>query len=309
MAASALDPQVELVLREMAATPRPQSIEEAREGYDRSSLRWVGEPEEVASVRDERVGEACVRVYEPLEARGGALLWVHGGGWILGNLTSYDPLCRALANRSGATVASVAYRLAPESPFPGPVEDAEAALHWLAAQRPGVPLAVGGDSAGGNIAAVLARRARDARRASPGSAPDLAFQLLVYPVTDAACATGSMQTYGADERFGLSRGSMTACWSVYAPGAAARSPDASPLRAADLGDLPPALFVLAECDPLTDEGLDYAERLEAAGVPVTTTTWPGMVHGFLRWRAAIDAAHTALDDAAGRLRDALDAAA
>jgi acetyl esterase len=303
VSASALDPQVQTVLREMAAAPRPQSIEEARTGYDRTSLRWVGEPEEVASVRDERVGEACVRVYEPVDHRGGALLWIHGGGWIMGNLSSYDPLCRALANRAGVVVVSVDYRLAPESPFPGPVEDSEAALRWLASSYAGEPLAVAGDSAGGNIAAVLARRARDA------GGPQLAFQLLVYPVTDAACATASMRSYGADDAFGLSREAMMVCWAAYAGGASARSPDASPLRAPDLSGLPPALLVLAECDPLTDEGLDYAERLSDAGVEVETKVWPGMVHGFLRWRAAIDVAHTALDEAAGAVRDALDRAA
>lgn len=299
---TALDPQVELVLREMSAAPRPTSIEEAREGYDRTSLRWVGEAEEVSTVHDEPVGKGCVRVYEPLEPRGGVLVWIHGGGWIMGNLSSYDPLCRALSNRSGATVVSVDYRLSPETPFPGALEDCEAALNWAACEWPDEPLAVGGDSAGGNIAAVLARRARDA------GSPTLAFQLLVYPVTDAACATGSMLEFGADETFGLSRASMQACWSVYAPGASARSPDASPLRAADLSGLPPALLVLAELDALTDEGLDYAERLRDVGVDVEISTWPGMIHGFLRWRAAVDAAHTALDEAAAALRAGLDAA-
>jgi acetyl esterase len=299
---TALDPQVEMVLREMAAAPRPASVEEAREGYDRTSLRWVGEAEEVATVHDEPVGEACVRVYEPLEPRGGVLVWIHGGGWIMGNLSSYDPLCRALCNRSGATVVSVDYRLSPETPFPGALEDCEGALRWAASEWPDEPLAVGGDSAGGNIAAVLARRARDA------GSPELAFQLLVYPVTDAACATGSMMEFGADDAFGLSKASMQACWSVYAPGSSARSPDASPLRAADVSGLPPALFVLAELDALTDEGLDYAERLREAGVDVEVSTWPGMIHGFLRWRAAVDAAHTALDEAAAALRAGLDAA-
>ena len=299
---TALDPQVEMVLREMAAAPRPASVEEAREGYDRTSLRWVGETEEVATVHDEPVGEACVRVYEPLEPRGGVLVWIHGGGWIMGNLSSYDPLCRALCNRSGATVVSVDYRLSPETPFPGALEDCEAALRWAASEWPDEPLAVGGDSAGGNIAAVVARRARDA------GSPELAFQLLVYPVTDAACATGSMMEFGDDDAFGLSKASMQACWSVYAPGSSARSPDASPLRAADVSGLPPALFVLAELDALTDEGLDYAERLREAGVDVEVSTWPGMIHGFLRWRAAVDAAHTALDEAAAALRVGLDAA-
>jgi acetyl esterase len=282
---------------------RPTSIEEAREGYDRSSLRWVGEAEEVASSHDERVGRRACASTSRSSPRGGTLVWIHGGGWIIGNLSSYDPLCRALCNRSGARVVSVDYRLAPETPFPGALEDCEAALHWAAVEFGDGVLAVGGDSAGGNLAAVLARRARDA------GGPELAFQLLVYPVTDAACATGTMQQFGEDATYGLSREQMLVCWAVYAPGASARSPDASPLRAADLSGLPPALIVLAECDPLTDEGLDYAERLQAAGVDAEVRAWPGMVHGFLRWRAAIDVAHTALDEAAVALRGALDEAA
>jgi acetyl esterase len=298
-----VDPQIERVLESVRDLPRPRSIEEARAGYDRTSLRWVGEAEPVASVTDHEVGTICVRLYEPEDARG-AILWIHGGGWIMGNLTSYDALCRALANRTGAVVASVDYRLAPESQFPGPVEDCEAALAWLAARFPGEPLAVAGDSAGANLATVVARRARDA------GGPPLCFQLLVYPPTDAACATGSFQSYGADgTAYGLGRDEMLVCWAAYAPGASQRSPDVSPLRAPDLSGLPPALLVLAEYDPLTDEATDYADRLTEAGGDVDVQVWPGMVHGFLRWRAAIDTAHEALDAAAQRVRAALDAAA
>jgi acetyl esterase len=296
-----LDPQIRRVLEQMSAAPRPESVEEAREGYDRTSLQWVGEAEEVADVSEVDVDPICVRLYRPENARG-AILWIHGGGWIMGNLTSYDPLCRALANRTGATVASVDYRLAPESQFPGPVEDCELALRWLADELDGEPLAIAGDSAGGTLATVVARRARD------NGGPPLCFQLLVYPATDAACATGSMQSFGGAD-FGLEREQMQVCWAAYAPGSSARSPDASPLRAADLSNLPPAYVVLAECDPLVDEATDYADRLRDAGVPAEVKVWPGTVHGFLRWRAAIDAAHEALDDAAARLRDALDAAA
>ena len=297
-----LDPQIQRLLDQMSAAPRPSSIEEAREGYDRTSLQWVGEAEHVADVSEVEIDPICLRLYRPENARG-AILWIHGGGWIMGNLTSYDPLCRALANRTGATVASVDYRLAPESPFPGPVEDCELALRWLADELGDEPIAIAGDSAGGNLAAVVARRARDA------GGPALCFQLLVYPATDAACATGSFQQYGAGTDFGLGKDEMQTCWSAYAPGSAARSPDVSPLRAADLSGLPPAYVVLAECDPLTDEASDYADRLRAAGVAADVRVWPGTVHGFLRWRAAVDAAHEALDDAAAHLRQALDAAA
>jgi acetyl esterase len=285
----------------MSAAPRPESIEQARLGYDRTSLQWVGEAEPVAEVCDVPLDDVCVRVYRPADARG-AILWIHGGGWVMGNLTSYDPLCRALANRTGAVVASVDYRLAPESPFPGPVEDCERALDWLASELAGEPLAIAGDSAGANLATVVARRARDR-----GLEPALRFQLLVYPPTDAACATASYQEFGGDGAFGLEREQMLTCWSAYAPGAAQRSPDVSPLRAVDLSGLPPALFVLAECDPLTDEATDYADRLRDAGVPVEVQVWPGMIHGFFRFRASVDAAHEALDGAAARLRAALDA--
>jgi acetyl esterase len=293
-----LDPQVRRVLDQIRAAPKPQSVEEAREGYDRTSLLWVGEAEDVAEVTEEHAGEACLRLYRPAGAHG-AILWIHGGGWIMGNLTSYDPLCRALANRTGATVASVDYRLAPESQFPGPVEDCEEALRWLAQELPGEPLAIAGDSAGGNLATVVARRARDA------GGPALRFQLLVYPATDAACATGSYQEYGADGSFGLGRDQMVFCWAAYAPGNSPRSPDVSPLRAVDLSGMPPAFIVLAEYDALTDEGEDYADRMRAAGVDVEVKVWPGTVHGFIRWRAAVDASREALDEAADRLRAAL----
>jgi acetyl esterase len=282
----------------MNGAPRPESIEDARMGYDRTSLQWVGEAEEVAPVTDEPVGECCVRVYEPLERARGAILWIHGGGWIMGNLTSYDPLCRALANRTGAVVVSVDYRLAPESPYPGPVDDSEAALRWLHERYPDEPLAIAGDSAGGNLATVVARRVR-------GSDLDLRMQVLLYPPTDAACGTSSYQEFGADGAYGLEREQMLTCWSAYAPGLASKSPEVSPLRAPDLSGLPPALLVLAECDPLTDEATDYADRLRAAGVDVEVEVWPGMIHGFVRFRAAIDDAHAAMDQVALRLRDAL----
>lgn len=296
-----VDPQIQAILDRYAGASVPQSVEEARAGYDRTSLLWVGEAEEVASVADERVGHACVRVYRPAvsEVRG-AVLWVHGGGWIMGNLTSHDALCRALANRVGAAVVAVDYRLAPETRFPGAVEDCEAALRWVASEAfPGEPLAVAGDSAGGNLATVLARRARDA------GAPSLRAQLLVYPATDAACATGSHLDFGRDGTYGLSRDEMAFCWAAYAPGSALRSADVSPLRAADLSRMPPTYLLLAELDALTDEATDYADRLEAAGTDVTVKVWPGTVHGFLRWRACVDAAHTALDEAASWLRTQL----
>ena len=293
-----IDPQVQAVLDAGAEEPPPASIEEARAGYARTSLRFVGAAEDVAEVREADADGVPVRVYRPADARG-AILWIHGGGWILGTLDAYDPLCRALANRTGAAVVSVDYRLAPEHPLPAPMEDCEAALRWMATELAG-PYVVAGDSAGGNLAAVLARRARD------GGEIPLAFQLLVYPITDAAMATDSYRRFGADQTYGLSKLAMAACWESYAPGRIGQSPDASPLRAPDLSGLPPAFVLLAECDPLTDEGLDYAERLRAAGVDARTSVYSGMAHGFVRWRGAVDAAHGALDEAAAAVREALD---
>ena len=284
-----LHPQVAAVLAAAPpAAPKAPTLAEARAEYERGAIALGGEVEDVASVVDVEHG----RLYVPDDAVG-AVLWLHGGGWVYGSVAAYDKLCRALANRCGAAVLSVEYRLAPETPFPGALEDCEAALAWLASQGFG-PLAVAGDSAGGNLATVVARRARDA------GGPPLAFQLLVYPVTDAACATGSMQEYGGGE-YRLTREQMLELWGMYAPGASARSADASPLRAASLSGMPPALVIVAQYDPLTDEALDYAERLPDAKVSV----YDGMVHGFFRWRGAVDAAHVALDEGAAALRSAL----
>ena len=299
----AVHPQARAVLDAGRGAPAPGSVEEARAQYVASSAHLVGPAEPVERVSDLDADGVPVRVYVPAGPSGGSLpavLFLHGGGWILGTLDTHDALCRALCNGSGAIVCSVDYRLAPEAQHPAAVEDASRALQWLLRDGPSLGadrsrVAVAGDSAGGNLAAVLARRFRS----------DLRFQLLVYPVTDAGCATGSYATYGGDE-YGLSREQMAACWDAYAPGDDERlGADASPLRAGDLEGLPPALVICAEYDPLTDEGLAYAEKLREAGVDARASVYPGMVHGFFRWRAAVDAAHAAMDEAAGALRAAL----
>jgi acetyl esterase len=223
-------------------------------------------------------GEITVRVLRPTAAPRGVLVYLHGGGWVLGALGEFDTLGRVLATRTGFTTLLVDYRLAPEHRYPTAVDDAWAALGWADAHRAalapaGGPLVVAGDSAGGNLTAVLARRARDAG----GPAVDL--QVLVYPVTDADLTTPSY-TDPANQLM-LTREAMAWFWDHYAPDPATRTgPDAAPLRVPDLAGLPPAVVLTAEHDVLRDEGEAYARRLAWAGVPVTHRRFAGQMHGF-----------------------------
>ncbi|MEU8759142.1 alpha/beta hydrolase [Streptomyces sp. NPDC048659] len=234
-----------------------------------------------------------VRVY-PGEADP-VVVFAHGGGWVLCDLDTHDRLCRALAARTGATVVSVDYRRAPEHRFPAAEDDVYAVLTWAAARRPGRPLVLAGDSSGGNLAAAVALRARDL------GGPPLAGQLLVYPALDHRLAGASAETYA--EGFFHTREHMRWYWEQYA-GPGGDPAAASPALAPDLTGLPPALLVLADCDVLRDEGLAYARRLSAAGVPVRVQLHTGMFHGFLGGLGLLPEADDALDGAArwlGRL--------
>jgi acetyl esterase len=307
-----LDPEIRAVLDAMAAQAPPPGVEvpvlEARAAHDAESTLLSGPGEPVADVLELRVpragGEVPVRVYRPGGAGGtpGVVAYFHGGGWCLGSLDGFDTVCRALANASGAIVASVDYRLAPEHPFPAAVEDAEAVVRWLgehAASLGADParLAVAGDSAGGNLAAVTARRLRDA------GGPALRLQALVYPVLDAGrdtpsyaeCATG----------YGLTADGMGRWWRLYLGGADGFQPDCSPLRAADFAGLPPAFVLTVDKDVLRDEGEAYARALEAAGVPVTLRRYDGAAHGFIRWLARTGESRRAVEDVAAALAEAL----
>ncbi|SEU25297.1 acetyl esterase [Nonomuraea wenchangensis] len=218
-------------------------------------------------------GSFGARVLVPSETPRGVLLYYHGGGWVIGGIDEFDTLGRQLAARTGCTVALVDYRLAPEHRYPTAARDAYAALTWAAATFPGLPIVVAGDSAGGNLAAVTAQRARDE------GGPEILLQVLVYPVTDCDLDNGSY-TDPANQLM-LSRDSMVWFWDHYAPDFADRAnPDASPLRAADLSGLPPAVILTAEHDVLRDEGEAYAERLRAAGVPVESRRFEGQMHAF-----------------------------
>lgn len=225
-------------------------------------------------------GSVPVRVLTPPGAPRGVLVYYHGGGWVIGAPDEFDTLARHLAVRTACVVALVDYRLAPEHRYPVAVDDSWAALCWvdehverLAGAR--VPVLVAGDSAGGNLAAVLTRRARD------GGAPEIAMQVLVYPVTDADLGTDSY--VDPANQLMLSRDSMIWFWDHYAPDERVRAqPDAAPLRVADLSGLPPAVVLTAEHDPVRDEGEAYASRLADAGVDVALRRFDGQMHGFFQ---------------------------
>ena len=306
-----LDPEIQPILDMMEAAPGPPAhlvpIEQARAAHDRESALLGGPGEEVAEVRHISVpgpgGPIPVRVYRPAgEGPLPVVAYAHGGGWAVGSLDGFDPVSRALANASGAVIASIGYRLAPEHPFPAGLEDVRAAVRWLAENAreldgDSARVAIAGDSAGGNLATVTARRLRD-----EGGSP-LRYQALVYPVCDSALNTPSYRVSGAG--FGLSALSMKRYWELYLDGADARSPDASPLQAGDLSGLPPTFVLTVRDDVLRDEGEAYARALEAAGVPVTLRRYDGAVHGFFRWIAKSRLARRAVADVGAALRAGL----
>ena len=307
----ALLPEIQALLDQMDAWDRPpleeQSVEQARAFHLQDAAVLNGPAAPVAVVEDQMVpgpaGELPVRVYTPDGSPPFPIVvWFHGGGWVVGTLDTYDPLCRALAAAVPAVVVSVGYRLAPEHRWPAAVEDAYAATLWAsrnAARLGGAQhrLAVAGDSAGGNLAAVVALGARDR------GGPQVAFQLLVYPVLDAAAETASWREFA--DGFHLTAAGMRWYWSHYLGQADGTAPDASPAQAAFLGGLPPALVIGASHDILRDEGEAYAARLREAGVDARAIRVPGVVHGFLRWRSVTPAAEDALQAAAAALRAAL----
>ena len=307
-----MHPQAQLILDFMSdaglvigASTDPQAIRAQMAEFARAGAA-LAEP--VSEVVDRTIpgpaGEIPVRVYRPgPEVPLPALVWFHGGGWTIGSLDTHDNTCRALANAVACVVVSVDYRLAPEHKFPCAVDDALAATRWVAehAADLGVDparLGVAGDSAGGNLAAVVSLLARDA------GTPNLAFQLLVYPVTDYEFESESM-TANATGYF-LELESMRWFYRQYlndeTDGDDWRF---SPIRAADLAGAPPAFVLTAEFDPLRDQGEAYARRLEAAGVPVEVRRYDGVFHGFFGMREVIEPAQEAFDDVTKAVRMAL----
>jgi acetyl esterase len=303
-----LDPQAQQVLDLVAELGLPPahtvSPEEARLN---AAARPRAAGPEVAQVEDRKISgsgpEIPVRIYTP--AGPGPfpiLVWYHGGGWVVGDLESADASARHLTVGAECVTVSVDYRLAPDTKFPGPADDCYDAAMWAAQNAASINgdasrIAVGGDSAGGNLAAAVALMARDRGN------PSLAFQLLVYPVTARNFNTNSYQQNA--EGYLLSKAGMQWYWDHYLQSPAdAVNPYAAPLAASDLSNLPPALVITAEFDPLCDEGEAYAQRLQDAGTPTTCTRYDGMIHGFFGMPAVIDKSKQAVAEAAAVLKQA-----
>ena len=256
----------------------------------------------MAEVVDETIagphGPIPIRRYRPQGGVVGTAVYLHSGGWVIGDLDFADPTCRRLAGAAACVLVSVDYRLAPEHPYPQPLDDAYAALLWAAAHQPG-PLLIVGESAGGNLAAACALIARD------GQGPALAGQLLAYPVTDHGLDTPSYREIGG-RNWLLSTADMAYYWDHYCPPHVDRTdPLVSPLRVADAAGLPATMILVGEIDPLRDEGLAYAAKLAAAGVPVRTRRDPAMLHGYLGAAGAIPLAADAVAEAAAWMRERL----
>ena len=304
-----LDPQARAVLDQLAAMGLPAvnevSPEQARANM---KLRPRAPGPEVAKVEDRSIpgpdGDVPVRIYTP-EGSGSfpILVWYHGGGWVIGDLESADGPSRHLCVGADCVVVSVDYRLAPETKFPGPAEDCYAATQWAvdnAAAINGDParVAVGGDSAGANLAAAVLLMARDR------NGPAISFQLLVYPVTERNFSTASYHDNATG--YSLTQAGMRWFWDQYlADDADAANPYAAPAQAANLSGLPPALVITAEFDPLRDEGEAYAKLLRNAGVPTQATRYDGMIHGFFAMPAVLDQGRRAVDEATAALKASL----
>src|SRR5918994_6190642 len=301
-------PEVQSVPDAMVARggppPEEQTPGQLRRAY--SQLNGLASKAEMDSVTDGTfpgpAGDVPVRTYVPTPEPGPrpVLVYFHGGGWVIGDLDTHDATVRSLAAASGVTVVAVEYRLAPEHPFPAAVDDCLAAVRWVAspdgAAELGVDparLAVGGDSAGGNLAAVVAQQL-------PDSGPVLRFQLLVYPVTDAHMSHSSIDEN--EDGYFLTKAEMEwfrmhylgAEWTALAP-----DPRVSPLLARDdaVRDVAPALVITAEYDPLRDEGEAYAAKLRAAGVEATASRYDGVIHGFFSMGDLIPEGKAAIDEA------------
>jgi acetyl esterase len=309
-----LHPQAQSLIRMLTERGVPPvhtlTPAEARDAYRQRRVFTQPKPPEVGNVQALEApgpaGPIPLRAYRPLGSAATealpALVYFHGGGWVIGDLDTHDTLCRELCNLSGCAVVAVDYRLAPEHPFPAAFDDAAAAAAWVARNAQALRIdpariAVGGDSAGGNLAAVVALQARDS------GAPRPAFQLLIYPATDQRRGTPSHASNA--QGYLLTRDSITYYHDHYL-GGDAQDHDwrVSPLLHADLAGLPPAFVLTAGFDPLRDEGVQYAQKLSEAGNRATLVSFERQIHGFITMGLVIDEANVAVRMCAAQLREA-----
>ena len=305
-----IDPHIQRLLDtvfNVAPDAFPPQIDAIREAALQAPRLFGGAPESVASIADTQIvdGETTipVRTYRPESQQPLPLvLFAHGGGWVTGSLDSHDKFCRILASRLPAVVVSVDYRCAPEHVYPAALDDVAAAWRWARGHAgelgaDATRFAVAGDSSGGNLAAALALRLRAEGAVQPQ------LQLLLYPALDACCSRAAYREFATG--FNLSAQQMAWYWDVYRSGALTTTPELAPLAADDLSGLAPAVIAVAENDVLRDDGVDYATRLHAAGVPTRLIRCEGMIHGFVRWTGVVPRAHHWIDALLKASREAL----
>jgi len=302
-----LDPDIQRLLDtvfNVAPAPGAPDVALLRAAAEQAPQVLGGDPIALASVANAQVPGAdpplAVRIYRPATATPApVVVYAHGGGWVTGSLDSHDRLCRHLAQRMQTLIVAVDYRCAPEHVYPAALDDVEAAWQWaranaLALGGDGVRFGVAGDSSGGNLAAALTLRLRADGAAQPQ------LQLLLYPALDATCERASYREFA--NGYNLSAGQMQWYWDTYRAGADAHAVELSPLFATHLAGLAPAVIAVAESDVLRDDGVDYARRLAADGVPVQLIQCSGMIHGFLRWTGEVGASLLWIDEISAAAR-------
>jgi len=309
----ALDPQMQGFIDQLVAAGMPPDFAAigaaAAKASSAAAGAMMGQGPDLPRIENLEIagaaGPMAARLYVPEGKLGALLLFIHGGGWVLGTLDGYDAVLQRFAAKSGCAILSIDYRLAPEHPFPAPVEDCFAGLRWASENRTtlglpaDLPLVVGGDSAGGNLSAVVALLARDA------GAPQIRFQLLWYPATTWDTSLPSFTENADAPLLDLSSVGGFSRWYVGDLDLSDMPATLAPGRAKDLTGLPPAYIAVAGHDPLRDDGTRYAELLAAAGVPVQLHNAETLIHGYLGYAGVVPAATDAAERGLSALRDAL----